>query len=148
VQERGAQRLGVQAHAGADARDADRVRDEVLARLAALVGVVLAREQERLEHLLAVHRRGDLVRVLGDDREQVLQQLVLERREIVRDLDAAVVGAVRDVDRLVRRDRDDGPVPVLGDRAGAVDRGLLDQAACRLMFALVRNCLPSSSRRW
>ena len=122
--------------------------DEVLAGLPALVGVVLAGEQERLQDGVAIDLLGDLVGVLGDDREQVLQQLVLERREIVGDLDAAVVGAVRDVDRLVRRDRDDGPIPVLGDRAAAVDRGLLDQAACRLMFALVRNCLPSSSRRW
>jgi len=109
---------------------------------------VLQRKGDEVVTITPSATIGDLVRVLGHDREQVLQQLVLERREIVGDLDAAVVGAVRDVDRLVRRDRDDGPIPVLGDRAGAVDRGLLDQAACRLMFALVRNCLPSSSRRW
>ena len=124
------------------------MRDELLAGLAALVGVVLAREQERGQHLRAIDRRGDLVRVLGDDREQILQQLVLERRQVVRDVDGAVVDVSREVDRLVRRDRDDDPVPVLGQGAGAVDRGLLGQAACRLMFALLRNCLPSSSRRW
>ena len=48
VQQRGAQRLGVEPHAGADLRDADRVDDEVLARLAPLVGVVLAGEDERV----------------------------------------------------------------------------------------------------
>ena len=47
VQQRRAQRLGVEAHAGADLRDADRVDDEVLAGLAPLVGVVLAGEDER-----------------------------------------------------------------------------------------------------
>ena len=94
VQQRGAQRLGVQPHAGADARDADRVRDEVLAGLAALVGVVLAGEQERLQDRLAVDRRGDLVRVLGDDREQVREQLVLERREVVAGCSTAPSSAV------------------------------------------------------
>ena len=48
VQQRRAERLGVQAHARADPRDADRVDDEVLAGLPPLVGVVLAGEHERL----------------------------------------------------------------------------------------------------
>src|SRR4051794_38976856 len=48
VQQRRAQRLGVEPQAGADLRDPDRVDDEVLARAAALVGVVLAREEERV----------------------------------------------------------------------------------------------------
>ena len=48
VQQRRAQRLGVQAHARADPRHADRMHDEVLARLAPLVGVVLAGEHERV----------------------------------------------------------------------------------------------------
>ena len=48
VQQRRAQRLGVEAHAGADLGHADRVDDEVLARLAPLVGVVLAGEEERV----------------------------------------------------------------------------------------------------
>ena len=48
VQQRGAQRRGVEPHARADLRDADGMDDEVLARLAALVGVVLAGEHERL----------------------------------------------------------------------------------------------------
>ncbi len=54
VQQRRAQRLGVQAHARADPRHADRVHDEVLARLAPLVGVVLAGEHERVLHARAV----------------------------------------------------------------------------------------------
>ena len=111
VQQRGAQGRGVQAHAGADAGDADRVGDEVLAGLAALVGVVLAGEQERLQHGLAVHLVGDLVGVLGDDREQVGQQLVLERRDVARDRQRAVVAVLGDVDRPVRGDRDDRGEP-------------------------------------
>jgi hypothetical protein len=112
------------------------VGDEVLARLPALVGVVLAREQERLQDRPAVDLVGDLLRVLGDDREQVREQLVLEGCEVRGDGEAAVVAVVGGVDRLVRRDRDDGvgnPRPV--------------QAAARLMFALFRNLRPSSSLR-
>ena len=44
VQQRRADRVGVEAHARADLRDADRVGDELLARLAPLVGVALAGE--------------------------------------------------------------------------------------------------------
>ena len=47
--------------------------------LAALVGVVLAGEHERLEHARRGRRLGDLVGVLLDDREQVREQLALER---------------------------------------------------------------------
>ena len=46
--------VGVEPHPGADPRDADGVRDEVLAGAAALVGVVLAGEHERRPHPLAV----------------------------------------------------------------------------------------------
>ena len=74
VQQRRAQRLGVQAHARADARDADRVHDEVLAGLAPLCGVVLTREHERVLHPAAVDLDGGVRRVLGDDREQVAEQ--------------------------------------------------------------------------
>ena len=80
VQQRGAQRLGVEAHPRADLRDADRVDDEVLARLAALVGVVLAGEDERVLDRRAVDLQRDLVGVLLDDREQVAEQLALECR--------------------------------------------------------------------
>jgi hypothetical protein len=141
VQQRGAQRGRIQAHAGADASDPDRMGDEVLARLAALVGVMLAGEQERLQDRRAVDLIGDFVGVLGDDREQVPEQLVLQRREVRGDGEAAVVAVRGGVDRLVRRDGDDGvggPRPVVA----AV------QAAARLMFALFRNLRPSSSLRW
>ena len=47
VQQRRAERLGVEAQAGADPRDPDRVDDELLAGAPALVGVVLAGEHER-----------------------------------------------------------------------------------------------------
>ena len=73
VQERGAQRLGVEAQAGADLRHLDRVDDEVLARLAALVGVVLAGEEEGALDAVAVDARPR-VGVLLDDREQVAEQ--------------------------------------------------------------------------
>ena len=77
VQQRRAQRLGVQAHARADARHADRVHDEVLARLAPLRGVVLAGEHERVLHARAVDLHGGVGGVLGDDREQVVEQPAL-----------------------------------------------------------------------
>ena len=80
VQQRGAQRLGVEPHAGADLRDADRMDDEVLARLAPLVGVVHAGVDERLLDAVAVDRDRGLVGVLLDDREQVAEQPPLGRR--------------------------------------------------------------------
>ena len=82
VQQRRAQRLGVQAHARADARHADRVHDEVLAGLAPLSGVVLAGEHERVLHARAVDVHGRVGRVLGDDREQVPQQPALQLVEV------------------------------------------------------------------
>ena len=106
VQQRRAQRLGVQAHAGADLRDADGMDDELLARHAALVGVVLAGEDERRLDLLAVdpHRRG--VGVLLDDREDVREQAALELGE-VRALDRRVHARADGVDRLAARAGDD-----------------------------------------
>ena len=74
VQQRRAQRLGVQAHARADPRHADGVHDEVLARLAPLRGVVLAGEHERVLHAPAVDLHRGVRGVLGDDREQVAEQ--------------------------------------------------------------------------
>ena len=159
VQERGAQRLGVEPHAGADLGDADGVHDEVLAGAAPLVGVVLAGEHERLHDALAVDGGGDLVGVLGHDREQVGQQLALERREVGRDVggDAVRAGAV---DRHMTRDRD-RPVPDrcvrerpvgLGRAAGdgsarRARRGLVVVQAARRIVSVVRYRSPSSSRR-
>ena len=74
VQQCRAQRLGVQAHARADLGHADRVDDELLARLAALIGVVLAREEEGVLDALAVDLDRRVVGVLLDDREEVAEQ--------------------------------------------------------------------------
>jgi hypothetical protein len=135
--------------------------DEVLARLAALVGVVLAGERERAQDGAAVDRLGDLVGVLGDDREQVGEQLVLERREVGRDLDAAVVEALGPVDRTVRGDGDRrvrvGRGRAAGDQRQVAVRGAqlvvaetlvsAIQAAASVVSLLVRYRRPSSSRR-
>ena len=122
------------------------MRDEVLAGLATLVGVVLAGEQEGAQDRTAVDGLGDLVGVLGDDREQVGQQLVLERRQVVRDRERAVVAVLGAVDRAVLGDRHGRGVAAL-ERQVAVDLGVA-QAAARLDVLLVRYCRPSSNRRW
>jgi hypothetical protein len=95
------------------------VGDEVLTGLAALIGVVLAGEQERIQDGLAIDRLGDLVGVLGDDREQVREQLVLERRQVVRNPERAVVASRGAVDRPVRGDRDRRGVPARGREIAA-----------------------------
>jgi hypothetical protein len=77
VQQRRAQGLRVEPQAGADLRDLDRMGDEVLARLAALVGVTGARERERAGDRVAIDRRLAVARVLADDREQVAEQRAL-----------------------------------------------------------------------
>ena len=82
VQQRRAQRLGVEAHARADLGHADRVDDELLARLAPLVGVVLAGEEEGVLDALAVDLDGRVVGVLLDDREQVAEQPALGLGEL------------------------------------------------------------------
>ena len=79
--------------------------DEVLARLAALVGVVLAGEHERADHAAAVDLAGDLLGVLLDDREQVGEQLALDRREVRGRLRRRGVGVIGAIDRLMRGDR-------------------------------------------
>ena len=90
MQQRGAQRLGVEPHPGADLRDADRVDDEVLARLAPLIGVMHAGVDERLFDAVAVNRDRGLIGVLLDDREQIAEQAPLGR------------GQLDPLDRLVR----------------------------------------------
>jgi hypothetical protein len=123
------------------------VRDEVLAGLAALVGVVLAGEQERVQDRLAVDRLGDLVGVLGDDREQVREQLVLERGQVVGDRQRAVVAVLDAVDRAVGGDRDRRGVGIR-QRTIAVGAGVVQAAWGSLGLLGVRYCRPSSSRRW
>jgi hypothetical protein len=120
------------------------VRDEVLTRLAALVGVVLAGEEEGAQDRLAVDRIHDLVGVLGDDREEVGEQLVLERRQVVRDRQRTVVAVLGAIDGTMRGDRDRRLDVDVDQRAVAV--GAV-QAAARLGLLLIRYCWPSSNRR-
>ena len=81
-----ADRLGVEAHARADLRDADRVRDEALPGFALLVGVALAGEAECLRDPLLVDRLNRVVGVLLDQREQVDQELAFLLRETLGEL--------------------------------------------------------------
>jgi hypothetical protein len=82
VEERGAQRLGVEPHPRADLGHADRMHDEVLAGAPALIGVVHARVDERLLDPVAVDHGRGLLRVLLYDREQVAEQPALGRRQL------------------------------------------------------------------
>jgi hypothetical protein len=86
VQERRAQGLRVQAQARADLGDLDGVRDEVLSGAPALVGVPLAREREGALDGLDVRRLGGVGAVLGDDGEEITQELAVASRERARDL--------------------------------------------------------------
>ncbi len=78
VQQRRAQRLGVQAHAGADLGDADRVDDELLAGAASLIGMVAAGVDERVAHAVAVDGNRGLVGMFLDHRKEIVQQPLLE----------------------------------------------------------------------
>jgi hypothetical protein len=80
--------------------------DELLARLAALVGVVLAGEHERLHDAIAVDLLGHLVGVLLDDREQVREEVLLEPSQVARERPARSRVRLGMVDRRVPRDRD------------------------------------------
>ena len=137
VQQRGAQRLGVEAHARADLGHAHRVGDEVLARLAALVGVVLAGEDEGLGDLVAVDLDGRVGRVLLDDREQVGEQARLGRREAeVLAARAALRRVVDGPDRLARRHGARRALPPLPGGARPLGRRRL---ALRLGGGLARS---------
>jgi hypothetical protein len=130
--------------------------DEVLARLAALVGVVLAGEEEGAQDRLAIDRVDDLVGVLGDDREEVGEQLVLERRQVVRNRQRAVVTVLGAIDGTMRSDRDrrfdvEKTTGGLPPRRPPAERPVAVgavQAAARLGLLLIRYCWPSSNRRW
>ncbi|MGH2941467.1 MAG: hypothetical protein ACRDLN_01640 [Solirubrobacteraceae bacterium] len=82
--------------------------DELLARHAALVGVVLAGEHERRLDLLAIDQDGGGVGVLLDDREDVGQQAALEVGEVGA-VDGRVAAGADGVDR--RAARGDNPLP-------------------------------------
>jgi len=104
VQQRGDERLGVEPQAGADLRDAGGMDDELLPGLAALVGMVLAREEERALDQVAVDVDDRLVGVLLDDREEVGQQPPLERRELgATDLGGVALGMLDLIDRRAPR---------------------------------------------
>jgi hypothetical protein len=116
--------------------------------------VVLAGEDERPHHALAVDVERDLVGVLLDDREQVGQQLALDRRQVggqIRERPVRVVRAVDrpvtgDGDRRVRVDRAVGRSrPARDRRPPQLSRG--GQAALRIV-SVVRNRSPSSRRAW
>jgi hypothetical protein len=113
--------------------------------------VVLAGEHERADDRVAVDGLGHLVSVLLDDREQVLEQLALEGRQVVGPVGECDVRVVREVDRTVAGDRDRAVVSgAARDRRRSdvllrVGRGLYAAAA---IGSLVRYRSPSSRRRW
>jgi hypothetical protein len=86
VEERRAEGLRVQPQAGTDLRDLHRVGDEVLAGAPPLIGVVVAREREGALDRVAIDRADPVLRVLGDDREEVAQQVALGGRQLLGDL--------------------------------------------------------------
>ena len=154
VQQRRAQRLGVEAHAGADLGHADRMGDEVLARAPPLVGVVHAGVDERLLDPLAVDRRRRLVGVLLDDREQVTEQSLLDRRQIgalAPDVDVGVGDVVHRGARAGSHRRGRARAIARGRGRSAVCSGLVataDRSAQALggWFVLLRYRRPSSYR--
>ena len=103
--------------------------DELLARHPALVGVVLAGEDERRLDLLAVDLHGRGVGVLLDDREDVGEQAALE------------LGEVRALDRRV----DARATASTGARRAPVDDPLARRGP-HAAFAVtsLRNVRPSS----
>ena len=85
VEQRRAERLGVEPHPGADLRDPDRVGDELLAGLAPLVGVALAGEGEgALDRRRGRSARVAVGGVLLDHGEQVAEQRALLGGEVRR----------------------------------------------------------------
>jgi len=129
--------------------------DEVLARAPPLVGVMLAREHERLDDPAPVDPLGGLLGVLLDDREQVTEQVALELGEIGRQLERrlprrVLVQRAADLD-VPGDDRADmvvlavGRVVAVGGLGDALGGG---QAARRVGWLLLRNRSPSSRRCW
>jgi hypothetical protein len=86
MEQRRAERVRVEAQPGADLRHLDGVGDEVLARLAALVGVAVAGEGEGSLDRRPVDRRVAVGAVLADDGEQVAEQRAVVGREVLGDL--------------------------------------------------------------
>jgi hypothetical protein len=123
--------------------------------------VVLAGEDEGLHHAVAVDRRRGLVGVLLDDREEVGQQLALERGEVrgrIGGRGGRCAAAVVDGQAAgggpggVRRTRGDGLLGQgrrRGGRLGA-GAGAAVQAArfASALVSVVRYRSPSSSSAW
>src|SRR5205814_620901 len=105
VKQRRAQGLGVEPHPRADLRDADRMDDEVLSRLAALIGVVGAGVHECLLHPIALNRDRRLGGMLLDDREQVAEQPPLGGRELRAVYRTMLLGVLDPVNGWSRRDQ-------------------------------------------
>jgi hypothetical protein len=103
--------------------------------------VVLAGEHERADNGIAVDRLGDLIGVLLDDREQVAEQLALERGEVGRRLQQRGGARIGPIDRAVRGNADADAIRPRGRRLAA------GQAAA-LSVLLARYWSPSSSRCW
>jgi hypothetical protein len=105
------------------------VDDEVLAGLAALIGVVHARVHERLLDALPVDQLHRLIGVLLDDREQIAEQPPLGDRQL-RALDRLAPGRVFDpVDRRTGGGRDPGgAAPARARCAFAVAGGATSRA--------------------
>ena len=110
--------------------------------------MVLAGEDEGLHDALAIDGLGNLVGVLLDDREEVGQQLALERGEVVGDVRGRTVRKDGAIDRPVAGNGDRLAVerPARDRRLGARRVLLGRQAACRRVVSLVRYLSPSSSR--
>jgi hypothetical protein len=132
------------------------VSDEVLAGLAALVGVMDAGVDERLLDSVSIDRERRLIGVLLDDREQVTEQLLLERREVgtfderMRGRIAEAVDALARARKRRRRRSLSRLAAVLGRRLGraggrlaATDRPAQPSGGG---FVLLRYRLPSSYR--
>src|SRR3954453_22347667 len=119
--------------------------DELLARLAPLVGMVLAGEDEGVLDAGAVDLDGRVARVLLDDREEVAQQATLGLREllaadrrmctrVLQDVDGrARVDLARVADVAVAVARRPGVLPL-----GHVTKGTLRPRACPLVQARPR----------
>ena len=110
--------------------------DELLARLAALVGVMAAGEEERLDDAVAVDRHRGLVGVLLDDREQVGEQPLLGRGEVGRADGGAGAVLAAGADGRARLDERRGSVGVGGQAARALAR--LSHRPCLLEAVAVR----------
>jgi hypothetical protein len=133
VQQRGAEGLGVEAQAGADLRDLDRVGDEVLARLALLVGMALAGKGEGALDGVAVDLLVAGGGVLADDGEQVAEQRAFVGIEVLGDL----------VDRRGNAARVAGANLNV---AAACERGRSRIGPLYVCLRPVRNLRPSSYR--